>query len=62
MLPANCIWSGAGVERYLAGERSDPVDVFERTMAVVDRFIDFSRSLADQRTMCELTACYILAT
>jgi hypothetical protein len=55
-------WSGAGVKRYLAGERPDPAEVFARLKAVVDRFIDFARSLADQPTMCELVAAYILAT
>ena len=36
--------------------------IFNRIVEVVDRFIDFDRSLADQRTMCEMVACYILAT
>jgi hypothetical protein len=55
-------WSGAGVKRYLAGERPDPADVFARVTAAVDRFIDFARSLAPQEQMCELTACYIVAS
>jgi hypothetical protein len=55
-------WSGAGVKRYLAGERPDPAEVFTRIKSVVDRFIDFSRSLSSQDEMCELAACYILAT
>jgi hypothetical protein len=55
-------WSGAGVKRYLAGERPDPAEVFARLVSVVDRFIDFARSLADQRTMCELVAAYVLAS
>ena len=29
---------------------------------MVDRFVDFSRSLASQETMCELVACYIFGT
>jgi hypothetical protein len=28
---------------------------------VVDRFIDFNRSLADQETMADMIACYVLA-
>ena len=60
--PANRLWSGAGVQRYLQGERPDPADVFERVVEVVDAFMDFSRSLTDQRTMSKLTACYVLAT
>jgi hypothetical protein len=55
-------WSGAGVRRYLAGERPDPVAVFAQLKAVVDHFIDFARSLDDQDVMCELVACYIVAT
>jgi hypothetical protein len=59
--PDRC-WSGAGLKRYLAGHRPDPADVFRRSCAVVDRFIDFDRSLAPQAVMCELVACYALAT
>jgi hypothetical protein len=55
-------WSGAGVKRYLGGERPDPAQVFGRIAEVVDRFVDFDRSLADQPVMCELTACYVLAS
>ncbi len=56
-------WSGAGAKRYLAGERPDPADVFRRVVAVVDAFMDFRRSLAkSQATMCELVACYVLAS
>ena len=60
--PEDRTWSGQGVKRYRDGERPDPADVFERTIEVVDRFMDFTKSLADQHRMCELTACYILAT
>jgi hypothetical protein len=55
-------WSGAGVKRFVAGERPGPADVFSRLVSVVDRFLDFSRSLAPQETMCELVACYVLGT
>jgi hypothetical protein len=55
-------WSGAGVKRYLAGERPNPAEVVARLKAVVDTFIDFARSLAEQDVMCELVACYVLAT
>jgi hypothetical protein len=55
-------WSGAGLKRFLAGERPDPTEVFRRVADVVDRFIDFNRSLAPQAAMCELSACYALAT
>ena len=55
-------WSANGVKHYRAGHRPDPVDVFNRVTDVVDRFLDFSRSLADQRTMAEMIAGYILTT
>jgi len=55
-------WSGRGVKSFLAGERQKPGEVFERVVAVVDRFMDFDRSLAEQRHMCELVACYIFGT
>jgi hypothetical protein len=55
-------WSGAGVKRYRSGERPNPADVFARISAVVDTFLDFRRSLADQSVMIELVACYIMAT
>jgi hypothetical protein len=55
-------WSGAGVKRYLAGERPNPADVFRRIASAVNRFLDFSRSLASQETMCELVASAIVST
>jgi hypothetical protein len=55
-------WTAVGVKAYRAGQRPDPVDVFGRVADVVDRFIDFERSLAGQRTMAEMVAAYILAT
>jgi hypothetical protein len=61
-VPPGRDWSGAGVKRFLAGERPDPAEVFRRVAGVVDRFIDFSRSLASQETMCEMTACFVLST
>jgi hypothetical protein len=60
--PAERLWSGAGVRRYVAGERPAPGEVFGRVTRVVDRFIDFRRSLAPQQSMCELVATYVLAS
>jgi len=60
--PGEKLWSVPGMKRYLAGNRPDPVGLFGQVVDVVDRFIDFNRSLADQRTMAEFVACYILAT
>ncbi len=55
-------WSGAGVQRYLAGERPDVAEVFRRIVTVVNYFMDFDCSLAPQETMCELIACYDFAS
>ena len=54
--------SPAGLRRYRAGYRPDPAEVFGRVADSVDRFIDFDHSLADQRTMAEMIATYIMAT
>ncbi len=60
--PPDKLWSTPGVKAYNAGFRPEPAEVFQRLAAVVDHFLDFDRSLAPQQTMCELVACYILAT
>jgi len=59
---AHKLWSKAGVMRYRAGQHPDPLDVFSRVVRTIDTFIDFSRSLADQESMAELVACYVLHT
>ena len=56
------LWSTRGVKRFLQGQRPLPAGVFNRICDVIDRFIDFDKSLAGQRVMCEVVACYILAT
>jgi len=60
--PTNKLWSSPAVKEFRKGVRPNPLDVFDRVVAVVDRFIDFDRSLADQQTMAEMIACYILGT
>jgi Domain of unknown function (DUF3854) len=60
--PPDKLWSAPGVKAYKAGYRPDPANVFSRIVEVVNHFIDFDRSLADQRTMCEMVACFIEAT
>ena len=54
--------SPAGLKAYRAGKRPDAAEVFGRVRDCVDRFIDFDHSLADQGTMSEMVACYIMAT
>jgi len=60
--PQEKLWSTRGVKRFLAGERPEPKTVFDQICDVIDRFIDFDRSLTNQRGMCEFVACYILAS
>ena len=60
--PDEKLWSAPGVKAFLGGQKPNPGEVFRRVADVVDRFIDFDRSLAGQRTMAEMVACYILAT
>jgi len=55
-------WRGSSVRDFLGGDRPDAADVFRRLISVIDAFLDFNRSLASQETLCELLACYILAT
>ena len=60
--PLNKLLSKKAVDRYQEGSRPDPTSVFARLVDIVDCFIDFERSLSNQRTMCELIGCYILST
>jgi hypothetical protein len=60
--PHDKLWSGPGVKAYKAGTCPSPANVFERIVQVVGKFIDFEKSLADQPTMCQFIACYILTT
>lgn len=60
--PDEKLWSSAGVKAFLTGHRPQPMKVFDQIVEVVDRFIDFDKSLAEQRTMAEMLGCYLLAT
>lgn len=55
-------WSTGGVKSYRQGHRPDPGEVFNKVADVIDRFIDFDHSLADQRTMAEMISCYAVST
>jgi hypothetical protein len=56
------LWSARGVKAYKNGHCPQPKDVFTRIVECVSRFIDFNKSLADQRAMAEMVACYVLST
>lgn len=60
--PAEKTWSTRGIKAFRTGHRPAAVDVFGRVVETIDRFIDFDRSLAEQKTMAELCACYVMAT
>jgi hypothetical protein len=36
--------------------------VYQHVHGVIDRFLDFDRSLAEQSMMCDLVTCYVMAT
>src|SRR5262245_22911220 len=61
--PAALLWSDAALQRYLAGQRPAPAQVFHSLVAVLQHFIDFTGSLAaDPAHTAEFLATYILAT
>ena len=62
VVPVEKRWSTRGVRAYVQGQRPYPVDTFSKIVEVINRFLDFDRSLGDQQSMAELITCYILAT
>jgi hypothetical protein len=61
-LPADRLWSGTGVQRYLDGHRPDPAAVFSSLVAVLNQFVDFTGSLGAPALMAEFFATYLLTT
>ena len=62
IVPVEKRWSTRGVRAYIQGQRPNPVDTFAKIVAVINRFLDFDRSLGDQQSMAELIGCYIMGT
>ncbi len=62
--PVAKLWSGAGVNRYLSGNWPDPEITFLQVAKVINHFMDFDRSMGEnpQRDVCDLVACYAIAT
>src|SRR5262249_46331878 len=60
--PPDRLWSPRSAKSFGKTELADPCEVFTQVVDVVDRFIDFDRSFAPQRTMAELIACCVLST
>ncbi|HEX8735156.1 MAG TPA: DUF3854 domain-containing protein [Pyrinomonadaceae bacterium] len=62
VLPDKKVMSKKAVEGYRTNRRPAPVKIFLQIKNIINRFLDFNRSIADQQTMCELSALFILAT
>jgi len=62
IVPVEKRWSTRGVRAYIQGQRPDPVETFLKVVDVVNRFLDFDRSLGDQQSMAELISCFVLAS
>jgi hypothetical protein len=60
--PKNRLLNAKAVTQFQNRKLPDALNVFERVKKNYDYFLDFNRSLADQETMCELSACYVLST
>jgi hypothetical protein len=59
---AQKVLSPKGVKRFRNGYRPDPRRTFEAVTKAVDTFVSFDGSLADQQSMSEFTACWIIGT
>lgn len=59
---AEKLWSSHGVRRFKDGERVEAQKVFHEIIDVINAFIDFDKSLGEQRQMSEFITCYILGT
>ena len=59
---ADRLLSASGMKAYDPKNPPQATAVFQQVKEVVNRFIDFDHSLAEQDTMAELLACFILAT
>jgi hypothetical protein len=60
--PDDKLWSPKSAKAFARKELVDPCQIFQQVVEVIDRFIDFDRSLADQKTMSELVGCCIVST
>jgi hypothetical protein len=60
--PSTKLWSPVSVKAFLNGYKANPVDVFSRVVSVIDRFLAFDRSLAEQKDMAELVGCFVMSS
>jgi len=61
-IPENRLIAAKAVTAFQRNYAPDAIDVFLKVSNSYDHFLDFNRSLADQQTMCELSACFALST
>ncbi|HEX8197590.1 MAG TPA: DUF3854 domain-containing protein [Pyrinomonadaceae bacterium] len=61
-VPENRLLAAKAVTAFRNNYKPDAIDVFLKASNSYDHFLDFNRSLADQQTMCELSACFALST
>jgi hypothetical protein len=62
IIPVAKRWTTKGVQKFLHGQYPNPIQTFLKITEIINRFLDFDHSLADQQSMAELLACYIMAT
>ena len=60
--PKNRLLNARAVKAFQNKNLTGALNVFAQLKCTYDYFLDFNRSLADQETMCELSACYVLST
>ena len=60
--PVHMRWSGIGVNGFMGGRRPKPSEVYQQVWAIVDHYMDFEGSFTDQEQLCNLVACWIMAT
>jgi hypothetical protein len=60
--PSECLISPAGFRRAMSNEQPNVHNLFQRLVAVFDRFLDLSRGITGQRELAELLAVYVLST
>lgn len=54
--------SGRGLKAIARNKQVDIVELHRDISTVIDRFVDFQDGFADQSTMSDLIACYIIST
>ena len=56
------LWRAAGLTAFNERKLPNAKKLFSTIAAVFDHFLDFARSIGEQSTMCEFSACAVLVT